>query len=62
MARSGELSIKEISDRLRYTSVANFTRIFKKSTGLTPGAYRDLVDAGTEPGPLLPLERPPRLG
>lgn len=36
----GDMPIKEISDRLRYTSVPNFTRIFKQSTGMAPGAFR----------------------
>ncbi|OUS72163.1 hypothetical protein B1748_25240 [Paenibacillus sp. MY03] len=38
-----EMSIKEISERLRYTSVPNFSRIFKQSTGMTPGACRNLL-------------------
>ncbi|WP_158560654.1 helix-turn-helix domain-containing protein [Paenibacillus contaminans] len=35
-----EMSIKEITDRLRYASVPNFTRIFKQVTGMPPGNYR----------------------
>ncbi|MBP1989024.1 helix-turn-helix domain-containing protein [Paenibacillus eucommiae] len=37
-----ELSIKEITDRLRYTSVQNFTRIFKQITGFPPGNFRKM--------------------
>lgn len=38
-----DMSIKEISERLRYTSVPNFSRIFKQSTGMTPGVCRNLL-------------------
>jgi AraC-like DNA-binding protein len=34
------LSISEIALRLEYTELPNFTRAFKKWTGLTPAAYR----------------------
>ncbi|HSN28121.1 MAG TPA: AraC family transcriptional regulator ligand-binding domain-containing protein [Kofleriaceae bacterium] len=34
------LSISEIATRLGYTELPNFTRAFKKWTGLTPAAYR----------------------
>ncbi|WP_409342795.1 helix-turn-helix domain-containing protein [Paenibacillus sp. MBLB4367] len=44
-----DMPIKEISDRLRYTSVPNFTRIFKQSTGMTPGAYRSRTRGDGEP-------------
>lgn len=35
-----DMPIKEIAERLRYTSVHNFARIFKKTTGFPPGQYR----------------------
>ncbi len=35
-----DMPIKDIADRLHYTSVQNFTRIFKQVTGTTPGSYR----------------------
>jgi len=35
-----ELPIKEISERLRYTTVQNFTRIFKQVVGVPPAQYR----------------------
>ncbi|RKN83777.1 helix-turn-helix domain-containing protein [Paenibacillus ginsengarvi] len=40
-----DMPIKDISDRLRYTSVQNFSRIFKQSTGDTPGSYRQTYSA-----------------
>ena len=35
-------SIVEISQRLQYANPSNFLRVFKKWTGMTPGAYRNL--------------------
>ncbi|MNP45807.1 HTH-type transcriptional regulator YesS [compost metagenome] len=35
-----DMTIKEISDRLRYTTTQNFTRVFKQITGVPPGKYR----------------------
>lgn len=35
------MSIKEISDRLRYTTTQNFSRVFKQMTGVPPGKYRE---------------------
>ncbi|MDQ1913516.1 helix-turn-helix domain-containing protein [Paenibacillus sp. GD4] len=35
-----DMPIKEIAGRLRYTSVPNFTRIFKQIVHLPPGEYR----------------------
>ncbi|MNI04624.1 HTH-type transcriptional regulator YesS [compost metagenome] len=37
-----ELPIKEITDLLRYTSVQNFTRIFKQTIGFPPGNFRKM--------------------
>jgi two-component system response regulator YesN len=38
---TSDISIKEVADRLRYTSVQNFTRSFKQITGLPPGHFRN---------------------
>jgi AraC-like DNA-binding protein len=38
--RSSDLSIEEMSDRLGYGSVQNFTRAFRQWTGATPAAFR----------------------
>ncbi|HSW11348.1 MAG TPA: AraC family transcriptional regulator [Solimonas sp.] len=35
------LSVEEVSARVGYSSPANFSRAFRKWTGLTPGAFRD---------------------
>ncbi|MEF3302346.1 AraC family transcriptional regulator [Paenibacillus sp. GYB003] len=35
-----DMPIKEIAERLRYTTVHNFTRIFTKTVGMPPAAYR----------------------
>ncbi|GAB2694492.1 AraC family transcriptional regulator [Paenibacillus thermoaerophilus] len=35
-----EMPIKEIAERLRYTSVQNFARVFKQCVQLPPGEYR----------------------
>lgn len=35
-----DMPIKEIAERLRYTSVTNFNRIFKQVTNVPPGQYR----------------------
>lgn len=40
LLRSGALSVQQIADLLGYADVANFTRAFRRWTGLTPGAYR----------------------
>lgn len=34
------LSVEQVADRLGYSDVANFTRAFRRWTGLTPTAYR----------------------
>jgi AraC-like DNA-binding protein len=41
-----DMPIKDISDKLRYTSVQNFTRIFKQTAGMPPGQYRKLYRDG----------------
>ncbi|WP_309119143.1 helix-turn-helix domain-containing protein [Paenibacillus sp.] len=35
-------SIKEITERLRYTTTQNFSRVFKQITGMPPGNYRSM--------------------
>ena len=35
------LSIEEIADRLGYSDAHNFTRSYKKQTGLAPSMYRN---------------------
>ncbi|GGD97628.1 PDC sensor domain-containing protein [Paenibacillus nasutitermitis] len=34
------IKLQDIAEKLRYTSVQNFIRTFKKTTGVTPGQYR----------------------
>jgi AraC-like DNA-binding protein len=41
-----ELSVKDISERLRYNNSQNFIRSFRKLEGLPPGKYRDLHPGG----------------
>ncbi|MEF2243661.1 AraC family transcriptional regulator [Paenibacillus sp. IITD108] len=41
-----DLSIKEISDKLQYTTTQNFTRVFKQITGIPPGKYRSDYRSG----------------
>ncbi|MNI32376.1 HTH-type transcriptional regulator YesS [compost metagenome] len=38
---TSDITIKEVADRLRYTSVQNFTRSFKQITGSPPGHFRN---------------------
>jgi AraC-like DNA-binding protein len=40
LLRSGDLSIAEVADRVGYSDLANFTRAFRRWTGMTPSAYR----------------------
>ena len=40
LLRSPDLSIEEVTERLGYWSVQNFTRAFRQWTGTTPAAYR----------------------
>jgi AraC-like DNA-binding protein len=40
LLRAGDRSIEQIADHLGYSDVANFTRAFRRWTGMTPGAYR----------------------
>lgn len=41
-------SIQDIADKLRYTSVNSFIRVFKQVTGHTPGNYRKEFLSGKE--------------
>lgn len=43
--RSGTLSVKEIAYRLGFQESSNFSRVFKRWTGLTPLAYRSQMVA-----------------
>ena len=38
----GNLSVTEIADKLKYSSVAHFSNQFKKMTGLTPSHFKNL--------------------
>ena len=40
--RDTQMSIKEISESLGYSDPANFTRAFRRSTGLSPSSFRKL--------------------
>lgn len=40
LLRREELSIEEITERLGYSDPANFTRAFRRWTGMTPAAFR----------------------
>jgi transcriptional regulator GlxA family with amidase domain len=47
----GEFSQKEITASLGYKDVATFSRVFRKTTGLAPGAYRKRFSFNTEGHP-----------
>lgn len=36
-----DMPIKDIADRLQYTTAQNFARAFKQTTGMSPGQYRE---------------------
>ncbi|SFM30622.1 Helix-turn-helix domain-containing protein [Paenibacillus sp. 1_12] len=40
LLENSDISIKVISEKMRYTNVQNFSRIFKQFTGVPPGEYR----------------------
>jgi len=41
-----DLTIKEITEQLRYTTTQNFTRVFKQYTGMSPGTFRSTHRGG----------------
>lgn len=43
-----QLPIKDIAERLRYSSVQNFSRVFKQVIGVPPGEYRKQHNASAE--------------
>lgn len=45
----GELTISEIADELRYSSVQHLSQQFKKITGLTPTDFKQLKDNSRKP-------------
>ena len=46
LIRASDLSILEIAQAVGYSSVGQFTAVFKKHCGMTPGRYRKMSDAG----------------
>jgi AraC-like DNA-binding protein len=40
LLRAGDLSIDEVAERLGYSDTANFTRAFRRWTGVTPSRFR----------------------
>lgn len=49
LLEDGELSADEIAATVGYENAAFFRRLFKRSTGLTPGAYRRMFAPMVEP-------------
>ena len=44
LLEGGEMSQKQIAESLGYKDVASFARVFRKTVGETPGAYRQRFD------------------
>ncbi len=44
LLREGELTVSQISDRLSFSSIHNFSRAFKKRVGMSPSAYRKKIN------------------
>ena len=44
LLEGGDTSQKQIAQSLGYKDVASFARVFRKSVGLAPGAYRKRFD------------------
>lgn len=42
MLRDGDLSIKEVADKVGYNNLNYFYKIFKKNTGVTPNMFKKL--------------------
>ena len=45
-----DMPIKDIAEKLRYTSVQNFTRVFKQTVRVPPGQYRKQYREGGTAG------------
>lgn len=52
-----DMSVKEISEKLKYKNPQNFIRSFKKLEGTTPGKYRDQKKACKTKSPALTRKR-----
>jgi AraC-like DNA-binding protein len=48
-------SVSEIALNLGYSETTAFDRVFKKQTGVTPSAYRKLIDRGMSDSPSPPF-------
>lgn len=46
MLTDPNIRIQDVADKLRYSSMQGFMRAFKKSTGMTPGQYRNKLNKG----------------
>ncbi len=44
LLKHGEMTVKEISDKLNFDTPNYFSKVFKKATGKTPTAYKKEVD------------------
>ncbi len=42
---NSQITIAEVAHRLGYTDIANFTRAFKRWTGITPSGYREKLNS-----------------
>ncbi|HKY90883.1 MAG TPA: AraC family transcriptional regulator ligand-binding domain-containing protein [Nevskiaceae bacterium] len=49
LLRSGELSVTQIAYQLGYGDVANFTRAFKRESGVSPSMFREGLGDGSAP-------------
>ncbi|GAA3408117.1 helix-turn-helix domain-containing protein [Paenibacillus hodogayensis] len=47
LTRTG-VPVKEIAERLHYSTIQNFNRAFKQYTGMPPGEYRKRAEAGEQ--------------
>jgi len=48
LLRSPELSLEAVADRLGYSDAANFTRAFRRWTGMTPSGYRRTLSSAPD--------------
>ena len=44
LLREEKLSVSRISDTLGYSSIHNFSRAFKKATGMSPSEYKKKIN------------------